>query len=843
MSARRSTRARRATYKAVDYGLDDDVDGEVEVNDTITPSKSSRRQRKPSVNEDGDFENGLGQDGAGQDQISDLSAAEDDEVQADESDVGYASHTSSSRRAKATAKTPKRQRKNAPTQPKPSSRQTSTPASKPARESGTVDVQTEDPTDLGPEKNGDAASKVRWRLPKKKKSQAAYRASLKVVSKRKGPPETDGELWRYVADNLNKSLRVYLGPLQRHDRFGLLLETVYGPDVAAVALADNLRLHYVNHVLPDRGLKRRCCVMPSPWVPGGFEAEQRKKFHAWYRQITEGGTASQRLGTVPAKRKKKLLPESTKGDLITFIGPHDSQKPVVIPQGSAITLSEKDESVTDEAQQPTGSLFDVGGVPLAIGWAPRADPDAAQILAIAVSPHSDYAFYRTEKAVPKEDKTAGSVQFWRFESELDGDSVRRPCRKPPQRVSAICFDWGRVTRLQWCPVAPVTKPGSLCGVIAVLCEGQVHIVEVKEPEVGSETQFDWIQTPIATISLKEEETGIVATCFTWVNVNRIAVGFKDGTIGIWSIQPLVLISRQVVHHAEMLDICSGYPSHPYLITSVPLGGCPAITDFTDPSQETAAHTTPSAVFQPNMLDWCEHMQGFLSTYANSTPGSTTVAFLAMRYPSQLRTVFQGFSQPMCLSAGKTHCYTLIGCADGSLWSFNTMRKVFYLRGEKLYKIKLFQHEYRKANEAQTPDGDANDEDTAMQDADQENTDGKPQIRGAVRILHGFKPEINDNPRNDHSRAVMKKAREKAKAKAKRTTARKGDSAAANGCELVERTERDDYPEEHNPLKGIMLHEPETRVVLCAWNPNVELGWWAAAAMGSGLVRVMDLGLD
>jgi transcription factor C subunit 6 len=33
----------------------------------------------------------------------------------------------------------------------------------------------------------------------------------------------------------------------------------------------------------------------------------------------------------------------------------------------------------------------------------------------------------------------------------------------------------------------------------------------------------------------------------------------------------------------------------------------------------------------------------------------------------------------------------------------------------------------------------------------------------------------------------------------------------------------------------------TRISAVAWNPNVEFSWWAAAAMASGLVRIMDLG--
>lgn len=42
---------------------------------------------------------------------------------------------------------------------------------------------------------------------------------------------------------------------------------------------------------------------------------------------------------------------------------------------------------------------------------------------------------------------------------------------------------------------------------------------------------------------------------------------------------------------------------------------------------------------------------------------------------------------------------------------------------------------------------------------------------------------------------------------------------------------------------IVLYEPQTRITGVTWNPNVEFSWWAAAAMGSGLVRVMDVGAE
>ncbi|EEY20183.1 conserved hypothetical protein [Verticillium alfalfae VaMs.102] len=42
---------------------------------------------------------------------------------------------------------------------------------------------------------------------------------------------------------------------------------------------------------------------------------------------------------------------------------------------------------------------------------------------------------------------------------------------------------------------------------------------------------------------------------------------------------------------------------------------------------------------------------------------------------------------------------------------------------------------------------------------------------------------------------------------------------------------------------IILREPLSRATAMAWNPNMEFACWAAISLASGLVKVMDLGVD
>ncbi|KAL8371658.1 hypothetical protein RB595_001449 [Gaeumannomyces hyphopodioides] len=847
MKTRRSTRQKSSGFKPINYGLSDD-----EQVQAVASSSRARGRRKSQDDRDEDFDAPSEDEAAAdpEDDPSSNGSAHDGDSDAAEFQAPARGSRGGAAAGRGKARTRARGRGGRAAAGGGASRRSGLPPRQQHYEVASEPEPEPEPAAAGPLER---KPRGEWKGLTKRRTQAMYRTSARGLpsAKRRGLPETDGEVWRYSADNVNKSLRVYAGTLQRHDRFGLLLATMFGPDPRAVAVADDLRHHFANFVLPARGRPPGPDrVLPSQWLPPAFETDQRRAFADWYRSVLDDPAARQKASPAPAKRRRKMLPRSPDGDLITFLGPHNNQRQEVIPQGEAISLSETWESADEkspDAQQPAGWLADIGGIPLAIGWAPRREADADQILALAVAPFADHAFYWSEKDLPKDSMTSGSVQLWSFMSELDEKGIRRPSRKPPRRVSALCFNWGRPTRMEWCPIPASAEFEGFLGLMAVLCDGKVHVVEAKEPAKDGETELDLIQKPMATLDPAEEEPGITATCFTWMDANHIAVGCKDGTVSIWSVHPRMLLQRQMVHHVEVVEVCSGYPSQPYLVASVPLGGCPTLTDFTDPAVQTAAHTAPSANLQPNTLCWSEHLRGFVCLYANSTPGSTTVAFLGARYPSQPRTVFQGFSQPVSLATGAGHPYTLVGCADGSLWSFNTFHKVFYMRNEKLYKMKLFQHEYRRVQEKKEDDED----DEAGGGKESEET---PRIRGAVRFLHGFKPEVNDNPRNDYSRTMMKKAREKTKIQeAKRVAKKHGAAAAAaaaaasrgghSSADLVERTEADDYPEDHNPIKGIILHEPETRIITIAWNPNLDVGWWAAAAMGSGLLRVMDLGLE
>lgn len=273
----------------------------------------------------------------------------------------------------------------------------------------------------------------------------------------------------------------------------------------------------------------------------------------------------------------------------------------------------------------------------------------------------------------------------------------------------------------------------------------------------------------------------------------------------------------------MIDICSGYPSNPHLIASIPVGGCATLTDLSQPSSELTYFPVPAISFQPNLLHWSEPMQGFMALYPSSAP-NTTVAFLHHRYFCQARSIMTGPNTLTCVSAGATHPFVLVGCADGSVFACNALQKLFKQKGELLHKLRVFEHEYRPIeSEAQELRGAA-------------ETAG---LRGMARVLQGFLPEENDDPRTEKRKEMDRKRRA---AKTKKAAATKKKSGRAKSAVTEEGPEDREAELQERLASRVVIHEPLTRVTAIQWNPNVQFSCWAACAMASGLIKVMDLGV-
>lgn len=616
-----------------------------------------------------------------------------------------------------------------------------------------------------------------------------------------------------VADG--RVVRTYCGPYDRSVRGHLLVEALFGRLDNGIEMAQGMLDRWKEWmVLPPKVVKgEQTGSDRGVWSPQFFEREAQNANH-WYERIKDTIShhdAWQRLSNEEAQPYRL-----ERGVLPVLIGPHNAPREFKSTPGVATSLSQSglpfDEDQS-EAKIPTGWMFDAGGIVLGMDWAPRHTLESPQTLALCVIPHSDQERYDYEQeSVQPDFQRHGVVQLWEFGGEWSGEGYMRPSTEAPRLRKTLCFECGRVRRVKWSPS---------CGFLAVICgDGNVYVVQPGEDGDGSYGKMPFairsyghvltsiiekMQHPVSALSLIDEED-VKATALTWINFNRLVVGYSDGSIALWSIRPNRLLSRNPVHHNNVTDLVSGYPSMPYLIASSPIGGTSRIIDLRAPSFEISEVQALTVTTQPNLLGYSDHLLGFFSLFPSAGPLKTQIAFMHHAHYPISRRIFTAQSFNSCLSVGRTHPYLLVGSLDGSLWALNPQVELFNVRREPSERIKIFQHEHRPASHF--PPG------------------SPATVCGVSRIVHGFKPEKNYNPKTDVKTPAKKAKKKKKKDEAGNAAGEDEDEGGGPG----------------DPTRAV-VHEPLSRITVVEWNPNENYGYWAAAAMASGLVKVLDLGLE
>ncbi|KAI1114352.1 hypothetical protein F5Y14DRAFT_414786 [Nemania sp. NC0429] len=639
----------------------------------------------------------------------------------------------------------------------------------------------------------------------------------------------------YPSDPGQRWTRTYIGPIKRWTRFYELIDWWFGDKPERRAILDGFFKLWWHHELipPKLTSQSRLLIAQCGWMPGRFADDQRSKFRQLYndRLVYQ---FRQQISTHIDKveTSSRWFHPQAQGGLNVLLGHISDQSTYHIQQGKCISFSNSGNVISDADDEATitgGWLLDVGGIPVSIAWAPMQG-HVSQLLAIAVAPFLDQAYHQNVKdSINRLDQKEGAIQILRFETVADREGVFRPSRRAPKLSQTLCFSWGRVSRIQWCPI-PLAAEDAI-RLLGVLCtDGKLRVIGVQNVlEQESDEESVQIEQPMILLE-PPKESSIEITCFTWINMNRVATGLSDGSVIVWSLSPLRILQRHPIHSTAIIDIVCGYPSDPFIVSTVPIGGVLTLTDLSRPSAETTYHPNMMVSLQPNQLAWSPHLRGFASIWPSAFAGNPNLSFLPVRGFSVCRHLITVTGQPTCISIGPCHPYLLTGATDGSVWVFNILRKLSSHR-EKTMKVKLLQHEFHPLPSL---------------DAGNNEEEGKP--RGTCRILHGFLPEPNSHPISMKMAKTQKLNREKNKKGSQAKN--KGKGKAKVGSEKAQ-SNTSGQPEGEVDEEAVMttgpgpivLYEPQTRITAMAWNPNVEFSWWAAVAMGSGLVRVIDIGAE
>jgi transcription factor C subunit 6 len=286
------------------------------------------------------------------------------------------------------------------------------------------------------------------------------------------------------------------------------------------------------------------------------------------------------------------------------------------------------------------------------------------------------------------------------------------------------------------------------------------------------------------------------------------VGCANGFVAMWNLSELHSVDQSPslaadecdsefhyrpsfyhsLHPSYILSLSTAFPSHDYLLVSCSIDGYFRLTDIRNPmvdfvfSQRTRA-ITPA-------IDYHPHIQSFISADDNDFIRAAPIR----RFQSQQAFAKAG-GHVSSISVGKCHVSTLISSADGTVIITNPMRKVLDGKAEQYQQI-WFRHEWVHKPASQDTD--------VVGDPDW----SKPKSINRMNVPRSGISRITEGYSVDTMPLL-------------RTT--KGDSKLFNATFST-------------------IFERESAASQVTWNPNLHCGGWAAAGMGSGLVRVEDLAI-
>jgi len=250
-----------------------------------------------------------------------------------------------------------------------------------------------------------------------------------------------------------------------------------------------------------------------------------------------------------------------------------------------------------------------------------------------------------------------------------------------------------------------------------------------------------------------------------------------------------------LHHSYILSLTSAYPSRPHLLITSSMDGYLRLTDLRSPTQDTVLSQRTRHGQAP--LAWHEQAQSALSADENYTLRAYSVRrFYATVAVARVSAGIAAVATSPC------HPFALMGGMDGGASVVNPFGKVYSSKADVWQQV-WFRHEWRGPVKGGDGDdaGDGQVPSNAMGSAAGRQSGSEAVMEEPLsRFTDGYKVE-------------------------------KAYFAPEGGY--------------RNAQDGVLYsttYEEQTAVTAVCWNSNLECGGWAAAGMGSGLIRVEDLAL-
>ena len=192
----------------------------------------------------------------------------------------------------------------------------------------------------------------------------------------------------------------------------------------------------------------------------------------------------------------------------------------------------------------------------------------------------------------------------------------------------------------------------------------------------------------------------------------------------------------------------------------------------------------------------------------------------------------------CIAAGKCHATMIVGSADGGVLVTNPLPKLFNSK-EKQRQVLWFKHEWASGRGNKTS-GVSRD---TFTDATKEGKDGPSEIPGEASLAKdtGAEKADSDETCPGLSRFTTSYLPTSYTYSGNIANGAMRPRGIGLGGGTKHPGNKSNAPQ--TKVGYTTVFEEKGGVTAVAWNPNAHVGGWAAAGMGSGLVRVENLAVD
>lgn len=508
-------------------------------------------------------------------------------------------------------------------------------------------------------------------------------------------------------------------------------------------------------------------------------------------------------------------------------------------------------------------VFAAGGRVQCLEWVPN-QAGCYQYLAVTVVPENKSRIPKKSYAY-SESSYGAHLQIWEFASlpPLRNESAAIDFSKRPWLRAVFSFDWGMIKKMRWCPLPTRARQGVediQLGLLAgVWDDGKARILDLQIPN-GKPHETQYIYISKAAFESKPPNT--ICTCITWLSSSSVAAGCASGYVAIWDVSHAIEQTTQspptnprpwffeALHGSYVLSLTSCYPSRPHILMTNSMDGFICMTDLRSPNLDAIPAQRVRVAQVP--LAWHEQTQAIISP-----DESFDLKAMLPRVFYKNHTIGRTSALVGDLATSNLHASILAGGVDGKVWVLQPMRKMREAKNFPYEQI-WFWHQWRRglpqpvATAQEMEDTEMIDKSTVppttttpgmndveMTDAPAPNPASRNQYQSSHTAISA--PLENDTPGVPNPLSTIPQPPPPGNPTPAVLSAPL--TRITSGFK-IKKAELGPDSKPNVTKEGVIfqtIYDEKTAITRVCWNPNLNVGTWAAAGMGSGLVLVEDLG--